>query len=252
MNRRQIITVTCASCAVPSLWYATRPERRSIAVRFWLSERAARYPSIGPRIHSYLEGSFSAVYDEVTVSAGGVLSVRSEHGYEVMRSGEWPQRIARGVTTVDGDVEPVSDVNLLVTDGDMQRAPTGAAIPNVAAVGGARYLESVSPYSEVDDVVRLSAPRRVMQTLLHEAGHALGLRHEHGSIVTTDDVIVVSPMVGSYAWATDSVSNDQFDAEECACGSIYPTDRDGERHLSFSFSECAVDRLREYNGGLFP
>lgn len=251
ITRRQLLTGAGMGFSIPGLWYVVRPPRRSISVRFWFSDRAAQYDGVRSRVESYLERAMSAVYDDVTVSNGKSLPVRSEDGYWVTRSGEWPQRVVEGIA-LDGEIDSVADVNLLITDGEMERAPTGAALPNIASVGGGRYLSALPPRSAVDDVVPLATPTRVMQTLLHEVGHALGLRHEHGSIDAEDGSVVVSPMVGTYAWEDDRTQREQFDAERNACGSSYPSDRNDDRYLSYSFSNCEVEQFRRYSGGLFP
>lgn len=251
MNRRRFLTALGGGSSIGGLWYVLRPPRRTIRIRFWLSAAASSYEGIEPRIASYLETAFAPVYDEVDVSYGGVVPVRNEHGFEVMASGEWPRRVAAGYAGSRG-LNPVSDVNLLVTDGPMSRTPSGSGLPHLASVGGARYLTSVPPRDDVDDVVPYSAHARVMQVLIHEVGHALGLAHEHGTITNADDATVASPMVSSYAWLDDSRADEQFDAEYSACGSRYPIDRDGARHLSYVFSGCAVSKLRKYRGGFHP
>ncbi|WP_276252943.1 peptidase M10A and M12B matrixin and adamalysin [Halomontanus rarus] len=250
MKRRQFLAGLCGSCSVGGLWYVQRPPKRTIEVRFWLSARAAGYESIEPRIVSYLEAAFDPVYDTVDVSAGGVVPAQSEHGYDVMRTGEWPARVAAELTDRDGN-GPV-DVNLLVTDGSMSQAPSGAGIPHLASVGGARYIGETPPRDAVDDVVPYTTPARVMQVLIHEVGHALGLAHEHGTIRNVEEATVVSPMISTYAWASDPRSRRQFDADHSACGALYPVDRDGRRKLSYAFSSCATAKLREYRGGLRP
>lgn len=250
MKRRQFLAGLCGSCSVGGLWYVRRPPKQAIEVRFWLSARAAGYERIEPRIVSYLEAAFDPVYDTVDVSAGGVVQARTEHGYDVMRTGEWPARVAAELTDRDGS-GPV-DVNLLVTDGSMSHAPSGAGVPHLASVGGARYIGETPPRDAVDDVVPYTTPARIMQVLIHEVGHALGLTHEHGAIRNVEEATVASPMVSTYAWASDPSSRRQFDADHSACGALYPVDRDGRRKLSYAFSSCATAKLREYRGGLRP
>lgn len=251
MNRRQVLAGACGCGSIGGLWYVLRPPRRTVEIRFWRSPRAASHDGVGEQIVAYLEAAFSPIYDEVEVTDGGVVSTSTEHGYGVMRSGEWPRRIADGFVSEHG-IDPVADVNLLVTDGPMTHAPSGAGIPHLASVGGARYLTGVPPREDLDDVVPYRTPERVMQVLLHEVGHALGLNHEHGTITSVDGMTIASPMVSTYAWATDPVSRRQFDAEHSSCGTLYPEDRSGERHLSFAFSGCESAALRDYRGGLNP
>ncbi len=238
-------------CALPALWYAGRSPRRSIDVRFWLSERAARHDGVGRRIESYVGDALGEAFDDVTVSAGGVVGVDTEHGFRVTRSGEWPRLVGTELAAARG-LDPVDDVNLLVTDGPVDRTPAGAAVPHVASAGGARHLGSVPAREAVDDVVPYTTRWRVVQLLLHEVGHALGLDHDHGSIVGDAEATVASPMISAYAWLDERAGHDRFDADRSACGRTYPADRGGERRLSLSFSECAVARLRSYDGGLLP
>lgn len=103
------------------------------------------------------------------------------------------------------DLEPVADVNVLVTDGRMEVAPTGYGVSHIASVGGARHIAALEPFEEslVDGtrwIVPNTAPTRTMQVLVHEIGHALGLDHEHGVAIRTDDAVTAMPMLSSYAW----------------------------------------------------
>ncbi|WP_252698382.1 hypothetical protein [Natronosalvus vescus] len=146
-------------------------------------------------------------------------------------------------------IDPVTDVNLLVTDGAMEHAPTGIGVYNLASVGGARYLERVPPRAEIADIVPYESSMQVMQVLLHEIGHVLGLAHEHGSIESIDEGTVASPMVSTYAWVDE---RGQFSADQCACGGLYPERRDGNYYLSFDFSTCAREKLQRYHGEFRP
>ncbi|MCU4741766.1 peptidase M10A and M12B matrixin and adamalysin [Halobacteria archaeon AArc-m2/3/4] len=251
MKRRQFLAGLCGSCSIGGLWYVRRSPKRTIDIRFWLSARAARYEDITPRIASYLEAAFGPVYADVDVSYGGVVQTRTEHGFGVMRTGEWPARVAVGTANSAG-IDPVDDVNLLVTDGPMTQTPSGAGILHLASVGGARYIGEAPPREEVDDVVSYTTPARVVQVLIHEVGHALGLAHDHGAITNGEGTTVASPMVSTYAWASDPRSRREFDADHSACGGLYPADRGGRRKLSYTFSSCATAKLREYRGGLHP
>lgn len=251
VNRRRFLTAACTSACVGGLWYGYRPPRESIECRFWLSDRAGPDRAVADRIAAYVERALEVAYREVDVSYGGVVAVEREDGYAVMTSGEWPRRVVGGHLT-DTDVDPATDVNLLVTDGPIGRTPIGAGIPHLASVGGARYLGEAPARDEFDVVLPYANGTRAMQVLLHEVGHALGLEHEHGGIEARDGATVASPMVSAYAWADDPASRREFDADESACGRTYPGDRDGERSLSFEFSGCARSALREYSGGLQP
>ncbi|MFP8957236.1 peptidase M10A and M12B matrixin and adamalysin [Natrialbaceae archaeon A-CW3] len=228
-------------------WYARRQPRESIEIRYWLSERGADY-EVHDRITEYVGTALSTVYDTVDLSFGGVVSVQTEHGYGVTTSGEWPRQVLHGYQGANG-LEPVTDVNVLVTDGSMKHAPTGIGVYNLASVGGARYLERTPPRAGVPDVVPYESSMQAMQVLLHEIGHVLGLAHEHGSIETVDGGTVASPMVSTYAWVDE---RGQFSADRCACGGLYPERRDGNYYLSFDFSPCARQKLQTYRGRFRP
>jgi hypothetical protein len=212
----------------------------SLDVRVWLSERAAERGDAGRRAVEYLELAFGAVRDDVTVSRGGTVTVRREHGYEVMQRGEWPGAVATGLAG-DHGVDPVDDVNLLVTDGAMDTAPTGTGGAHVAAVGGAQALAAMPPADSTAPVVPYSTPARVTQVLLHECGHALGLSHDHGTVERRDDAVVATPMLSSYAWTGSR------DRGGCGDGSE-PAEAAAERRLSFLFSDCAAAEIAAYNG----
>ena len=245
MKRRRLLA-GLGGCSIPVLLYANRPPRQAIEVRYWLSTHAAAY-DVYERIEEYLEAALDPVYDEVDLSFGGAVPVENEHGHGVTMSGEWPRLLLAGYGGA-GDVEPAADVNLLVTDGPMRAAPTGVAISNIASVGGGRYLERIPPRDDVD-VEPYETSLRVMQVVIHEVGHVLGLKHEHGSITEVEDGTVASPMVSSYAWMSETP---HFDDRRSACGERYPRERDGARYLSFDFSDCAQTVLRKYRGRLRP
>ncbi len=241
MNRRSFLKLCAHTGTVGTLLERYGSDDGSLDVRVWLSERAASRGPVAERATGYLDRTLGAVRDDVTVTAGGTVSVSREHGYDVVVSGEWPGKLAVGAA--DGDVSPVDDVNLLVTDGPMDSAPTGGGRAHIAAVGGARYLAAMPPVSDVSPVVRYSRPARVMQVLLHEAGHALGLTHDQGSVRTHGDAAVATPMIGNYAWT------EGYDPSTGACGTVSGLDAD-RRRLSFLFSECAANAIDAYDGGL--
>jgi hypothetical protein len=256
--RRRLVLGAAASTlsigTVGTLGYATRPPSDRLEVRVWLSEGAARYDAVERRVLEYLDALLGYSYWDLDLSSGGTVSVSTEDGAGVTTSGEWPMLVAGGLLGT-GQIEPVSDVNLLVTDGQMTEAPTGFALPNVASVGGARYLDSLPAFETLDavrnvesihTVVENERPTRTIQILLHELGHALGLEHDHGVAFRDGDAVVATPMLSSYAW------DPEYDDDRSRCGTIYPETADREQRLSLTFSGCAQRGLASYSGGLIP
>lgn len=211
-------------------------------VRVWFSERAAAYAGLGRRVQGYVSRALADAVGPVEVSIGGSVSVSSESAYRLLATAEWPRLLVEEL--LDAESLPVTGVNLLVTDGDMQSAPTGAGISHLATVGGARTLAGLPPVEETSTVVSHARRWRIAQVLLHEVGHALGLSHDHGSIRLTDRGPVVSPMVSSYAWAPEAVRAIQFDYEANACGAPYPLVAPEHSNLSLRYSACARRRLQ--------
>lgn len=253
MNRRAFLGAVGSLASVGTLAYSTRDPVDTLEVRVWLSERAASYGGVGDRVVDYLERLLDLAYWSLDVSIGGVVSVAIEDGARVTTRGEWPAAVASGAVG-RRNVDPADDINLLVTDGQMKRAPTGYGIPHVASVGGARHIAALEPYDELvasgppDHVARKLVPlrteTRTMQVLLHEIGHALGLDHGHGVAFRYGDAVVATPMLSTYAFTSD------YDADRSRCGVPYP-DSDGlARKLSFAFSRCAKRELERYSGGL--
>ena len=222
-------------------------------IRFWLSPNAASYGDrIPTAVSAYLEHAFSPVYDEVELSFGGIVDVPTEDGYDVFVGEDgWAERVTAGFLGA-GDVRSVDGVNLLVTDGAMSSAPTGAALRGAATVGGARYLLGLPNVGKLPTVTPFSYPLWVMQVVIHECGHALGLAHDHGAIEIESDRVIVTPMVSSYAWADEELRARQFDYEYSACGDRYRSVGDRRRYLSLGFSSCATARLRCWNAGVLP
>lgn len=245
MNRRTFLAGVGSAASLGVVFSRTRDAVDGIAIRFWLSEAADEYDAVGDRVRSYLEFAFDLEFWSVDVSYGGVVAVETEDGYDATMSGEWPSTVAAGAGGL-GSVDPVRDVNLLVTDGQIRTAPTGAGVPHVASVGGAAAVGSLPPVDERPSVVPYSTPDRVMQVVVHEVGHALGLDHEHGVAVRRGDAVVATPMLSAYAWDAD------YDADRSHCGSAYPDTEGRDRALTYEFSSCAKERLREYSGGFVP
>ncbi|MWG33642.1 M12 family metallo-peptidase [Halomarina oriensis] len=216
----------------------------TIKLRWWATERAALYPGLRERVESYVERAFESLRISVDVSFGGTVSFRTENAYRLVVDGTWPRRLLTG--TSGRRFDAVDGVNLLVTDGSMRNAPTGAGIPYVAAVGGAAEIVRAPPAEATDVVVPDRFSLRTIQVLLHECGHALGLRHDHGTIRTEEGAAIVSPMVSGYPWAPAAVRRAQFDYEESRCGDPYPPVRGKKPRLLLRFDECARTELARF------
>ena len=243
MRRRNLLLKLGALGTVGSVGVASTLVG-DVDVRWWATPRAARYPGLRERVADYLEVGFGDVALSVNVSYGGVTSFPTEDAHRLVTGGAWPRRLLDGVA--DDRTAPVDDVNLLVTDGSMRRAPTGAGIPYVAAVGGARYIARTPPAEDAERVVPDRLPMRTVQILLHECGHALGLRHDHGTIRESGTAAVVSPMVSGYAWASGPIRRREFDFESNRCGRPYPAIAGRDSRLLLRFDDCERRGLYRY------
>ncbi|RQH00393.1 peptidase M10A and M12B matrixin and adamalysin [Natrarchaeobius oligotrophus] len=253
MNRRYVLGAIGSLTSIGTLAYATRDPVEAIEVRVWLSDRAAEYDAVETRVLEYVNRLLDFEFWTVDASFGGVVSVSTEDGAVVSTSGEWPLAVTSG-TIGSSDLDPATDVNLLVTDGQMKYAPTGYGFPHVASVGGARYLGSLEPFDELVGsgpdgavkrrIVPLTSSTRTMQVLLHEVGHALGLHHDHGVAFRYGDAVVATPMISTYAFDPD------YEVDRSRCGTSYPDTSGRERKLSLAFSNCARRELSSYSGGL--
>jgi hypothetical protein len=199
-------------------------------------------------VRGYLGRALRAAHDSVAVEFGGRVAVDAEHGHRAVVSGEWPGKVAAGTVGL-GDLDTADDVNLLVTDGDFAATPSAAGAFDFAAVSGARHVARMPPVEDCPSVVEVGTPALATQVLLHDVGHALGLRHDDGR-VGDDDRPVVSPMVSAYAWADAGTRERQLGFEHGSCGDAVRTvDRDDAR-LALHYSACATRKIRSYRGGV--
>lgn len=246
MNRRTFLGAVGSVASLGALGYASREPVDGIEIRFWLSERAASYGGVVERLREYLEFAFDRDLEFWTadVSYGGVVEVDTEDGYRVTTGGQWPRILLSGAVGRES-VDPANDVNLLVTDGQMETTPTGAGLPHVASVGGARHIADLRP---IDDrtTVPYADSTRAMHIAIHEAGHALGLEHDHGVAFVRGDAVVATPMLSAYAW------DPNHEDDRSRCGTDYPPAAGTVRRLTYSFSSCARRQLRAYSGGWTP
>lgn len=223
----------------------SREPVEAIDVRFWRTEGVAASPVTAVRIAEYVDHALDLPFWSVDVSDGGVVSTHIEDGARVTSRGEWPAHLVVGSVRSEG-VRPAGDVNVLVTDGELGNGPSGYGLPNVASIGGGSALADLPPIDAQPDAAPLTRPNFVAQVLVHEVGHALGLEHGHGDAVREGDHLIASPMLSAYAW------DDEYTHDCGACGSCLPDPSGLDRRLSFTYSDCARRRLREYRGGLIP
>jgi len=225
------------------------PEEQ-LDVTVWLTDGAATHGGLWPRLAGYLSRAFEGAHDRVELDFGGVVDTSTERAYDLVVGGEWPATLAAGAA--DGRLSPADDVNLLVTDSDVDTFPTGAGVRHVAAVGGAAAMAGLPPAAERPTVVDWTSGTYAVQLLLHECGHALGLEHDHGTMRAGEDELVVSPMVSGYPWESEQVRAERFDYEESACGCSYVRPEGRTPRLLLAFGDCASERIRSYRGGVTP
>jgi hypothetical protein len=137
--------------------YRHRPLERTIDVRVWLTDRAAEYGQLWPRVEGYLGRALRDARESVSVDFGGRVAVDREHGHGVMTSGEWPGHVVAGTVGL-GEMNTVDVVSLLVTDGAFSATPSAAGALSFAAVGGARLIAKMPPVEETATVVDVTRP----------------------------------------------------------------------------------------------
>lgn len=248
VHRRTFVGSVGLVGSVAVIGYASRELGDTLEIRFWRTKRASGYPAVPTRVREYLRFALDLPCWSVDFSDGGVVPVATEDGGRVTTDGEWPATLLAGYVRRD-DVEPASDVNLLVTDGRMDRAPTGYGVPHVASVGGARHIDDLRPIAEQPETVPITSPNFAAQVLIHEVGHALGLGHDHGVAFRRNDDVVATPMLSAYAW------HQSREYDRSRCGTNYPdpdVGRELTKKLTYSFSNCARRALREYDGSVVP
>lgn len=246
LNRRTLLGGVGSVGSLAVIGYASRERGDRLRVRFWRSERAARYPSVPDRIRDLLTVALDLPYWSLEITDGGIVSIGTENPAEAIRRGRWPAALLTGAAG-SGDAPPVPDVNLLVSDAPMDAAPTGYGAPHVAAVGGARRLADLDSVGQRP--VPVARETFAAQVLVHEVGHGLGLQHAHGEAYRRGDAVVVTPMLSAYAW------DPTYEDDRSQCGRAYPdgiADGSLDRQFTYRFSPCARRRLRRYDGHHLP
>ena len=239
MNRRAFLGGVSAALGlgVAGRRATSRPD--PVVVRVWFTDAAASHDALAERVEGYLGAALEAVLDAVSVEVASSTVALAHEGGKASLGVDWPVTVAEGLVGL-AEVDPVGDVNLLVTDGDPRRQPAGYARPRVAAATGGAYIARMGPAAETPPVVPYSLPAAATQLLLHEVGHALGATHDHGSAWREGDALAASPMVGSYLWAPERVRERHL-PDDGGCGAPYPIDDGGtERRLALRYADCAA------------
>ncbi|QLH77875.1 hypothetical protein HZS55_11450 [Halosimplex rubrum] len=243
MNRRAFLggAGVALSLGVAGRRAASPPD--PVVVRVWFSESAATHDALAGRVEGYLGAALGEAVGAVEVEFAPSSVPLAHEGGKTSLGFDWPTTVVEGLVGLD-EIDPVGDVNLLVTDGDPRRQPAGYARPRIAATTGGAYIARMAPAERTPPVVPYSLPAAATQLLLHEVGHALGATHGHGAARREGDALVASPMVGSYLWASERVRERHLD-DASACGGAYPNADDAtERRLGLRYTDCAARALR--------
>lgn len=245
LTRRQLL-LGAGALATVGLGSRTVPDKgERLSVRIWVTEGAADHPASRDRAAGYLRRALADTHDpDITF---GKRPQRFATADRHVERTAWPVRVLAGVGS-PSSIDPVRDVNLLLTDGQVAGPTAGYAYPHIATVPGARFLAAMGPAGETPEVVDYSVPAAVTQLLIHEVGHALGLNHGHGSVTVDESTVTVSPMVSGYAWT--AAADRPADLDGGGCGAAVPAVDGHRRRLSMAYSRCAAAALHSYRGDL--
>lgn len=239
--------------ALTSLGIATKfrggPE--VIQGKIWLTEGATTYPGVSNRACEYLTRAIEGAGVDLDLSVGSTAVTMPMNDDIRNFRVAWPRKVIEGAVGI-GEINPARDINLLISDGRGIGTLAGYGMHNVAAVSGARHIQAMPPASETPAVVDYSVPATLTQLLVHECGHALGLSHHDGSIMSGGSTIAVSPMISGYPWMSATARAGNFDERGRVCSGSVPIVEGKNRKLSLQYSECAKAKIRQYRGGYLP
>jgi hypothetical protein len=246
VKRRRVLLAAGALATGGLVRTATARKPAPITAKIWLTEGAAAHPRSRERAADYLRQAVGGAGVPIEVAFGETTIRPGNRSDKAIERRFWPQRVLEGRLGLSS-IDPVRDINLLVTDGEVHRTTAGYAYPHIAAVPGSEYLAQMEPPDEAPGVVPYTVRSAVTQLLLHEVGHALGLDHHHGEVDVDDTTVTVSPMVSGYAWSEEA--HRPGDLEGGACKAAVPA-AGRRRRLAMTYSGCAQRALRSDRKGL--